>query len=100
MHAVTDNHKIALKPLSILNKISIIHAIILYKDCINLDVLSAVLPSLSIVKTCTVNGSSDGKDETRVNKTDPSDSPAEVVLLKNRTANKTSQLICEYNHRK
>ena len=46
----------------------------------------AVVLSLSIVKTCTVNGSSDGNDETRVNDTAPSDSLAELTLLNNRTA--------------
>ena len=47
-----------------------------------LDILSAVVPFLSVVKARTVNGLSDGCDETRVKDTNPSDSPAEVLLLK------------------
>ena len=50
-------------------------------------VLVAVVLFLCIVKTCTVNGSLGGNDETRVNDTNPSDSLAEVLLLNNRTPN-------------
>ena len=52
---------------------------------IYMDILFAVISSLSMVKTCTVNGSSDGNDDTRVKVTAPSDSPTEVTLLNNRT---------------
>ena len=55
------------------------------------------------MKTCTVNGSLGGNDETRVNDTAPSDSRAEVLLLNNRTPiaqeiflTKTSTLILAY----
>ena len=52
------------------------------------------------MKTCTVNGSSGGNDETRVNNTNPSDSLAEDTLLDNRTANEIRKLnisTCEIN---
>ena len=52
---------------------------------IYMDILFAVISSLSMVKTCTVNGSLDGNDDTRVKVTTPSDSPTEVTLLNNRT---------------
>ena len=48
-----------------------------------MHILSAVVPSLSVVKARIVNGSSDGNDETRVKDTNPSDSRAEVLLLNN-----------------
>lgn len=48
-------------------------------------ILVAVVLFLCIVKTCTVNGSVGGNDETIVNNTDSSDSRAEVLLLNKRT---------------
>ena len=51
--------------------------------------LSAVVLFLFIGKSCTVKGTSDGKDEIRVKITDPSDSPTDVLLVNNRTPNTT-----------
>jgi len=54
-----------------------------------LHILSAVVLSLSVVKARIVNGSSNGNDEMTVKDTNPSDSPAEVLLLKSWTPNAT-----------
>ena len=50
-----------------------------------LPILSAVVPFLCVVNTCTVNELLGGNDDRRVRVTNSSDSLTEVVLLSNRT---------------